>query len=73
MSVPEESEAFDVLAFLTKESQAASSVWGDIYRNRFLVSVVNPPVGLTPDQAYVEMHPGIDTDKLLESKLASSL
>ena len=49
LSVLDENEANEVITFLTQESRNAGSVWGDIYRNRFLKSVRNPPAALTPD------------------------
>ena len=43
MSVLDESEAKEVLLFLTKEGPIADSVWGDIYRNRYLLGLRDPP------------------------------
>lgn len=62
----DESEAQEVLAFLTQENQAAGSVWGDVYRNRYLASVSNPPLALTPDENQ-EFHPGLKGAQLKES------
>ena len=80
LSVMEEHKAQEVIEFLTQESLAAGSVWGDIYRNRFLASVRNPPSGLTPeanivpaadggDGSQLEFHPNIRAAKLQESCL----
>jgi len=61
-----------VITFLTQEGHSAGSVWGDIYRNRFLASVRSPPVALTPDEND-KFHKSIRVDKLKASCMQSSL
>ena len=68
----DESEASEVMAFLTQEARAAGSVWGDVYRNRFLASVRNPPSALTPDEGD-QFHESIKKTDLMESRMASSM
>ena len=67
----DEFEANEVILFLSKESQKAENVWGDIYRNKFLKSVKNPPSALTPNHGE-EFHSGLNAKKLRNSKLQSS-
>ena len=45
----DETEAAEVIIFFNNESLEAGSVWGDIYRNRYLASARNPPAKLTPN------------------------
>ena len=67
----DESEAVEVLTFLKQESRAAGSVWGDIYRNRYLASVRNPPSALTPAPNQ-EFHPNLKAAELKNSILEKS-
>ena len=68
LSVMDEFEANEVILFLSKESHKAENVWGDIYRNKFLKSVNNPPSALTPNHGE-EFHSGLNEKKLKNSKL----
>jgi len=43
LSIMDELEAQEVLSFRKRDSVVADNVYGDIYRNRFLASVCNPP------------------------------
>lgn len=72
LSVLDEFEAGQVVTFLAKEGRAAGSVWGDIYRNKFISSVRNPPAGLTPDDNG-SFHRVIKVGKLKASCLESTL
>ena len=49
LSVMEESEPGQVYVLMKKDAIIADNVWGDIYRNRFLASLRDPPDHLTPD------------------------
>ena len=57
LSVTEEHQAKQVISELYKSSQVANSVWGDIYRNKFLRSVKNAPEQMTPNERK-EFNPG---------------
>lgn len=45
----EESEPCQVYVLMKKDAIIADNVEGDIYRNRFLASLRDPPDHLTPD------------------------
>jgi len=49
LSVMEESEPGQVYVLMKKDAIIADNVEGDIYRNRFLASLRDPPDHLTPD------------------------
>ena len=48
------------------------SVWGDIFRNKYLASVRNPPNAMTPDENQ-EYHPNINETLLKNSVLEKSM
>ena len=64
-SVAEEHEANKVGFKLTKIKQCANNIWADIYRNKYLVTVQNPPSEMTPD-IINGFHPNIKMTKKLE-------
>ena len=77
MSVMDENEANQVMAFVTREANITGNVWGDMYRNTFLKSVKNPPNQLsrapgTCDGNPINFHPNINVEKLRASRLWSS-
>ena len=77
MSVMDENEPNEVMAFVAHEANITGNVWGDIYRNSFLKSVNNPPNQLsrypgTGDENPRNFHPNIDEEKLRASRLWSS-
>ena len=49
LSVMEESEPGQVYVLMKKDAIISDNVEGDIYRNRFLASLRDPPDHLTPD------------------------
>ena len=77
MSVMDENEANEVMAFVTHEANITGNVWGDIYRNTFLKSVKNPPNRLSREPGIGDdnprnFHPNINVEKLSASGLWSS-
>ncbi len=50
----------------------AGSVWGDIYRNKFIKFVSDPPEQLTPEYGR-DVHAAIKFDALRNSVLRSSI
>ena len=77
-SILDEFEAQEVLNFLTNSNRVAGNVWGDIYRNRFLDSIRNAPVQLTPqdcdqiqdlDDIVSRFNGPVNVDKLRKSPL----
>ena len=48
LSILDEYEAQEILAFIANDSKWVNQVWGDIYRNKFLDTIRNPPRDLTP-------------------------
>ena len=77
VSVLDEHEAHEVLDLIVKDSRAAGSVWGDIYRNRFLESLRDVPSSLTPAGDFINgeaiFHGSIMVETLKKSNLWESL
>ena len=57
---------------MTKDAVTAENVWGDIYRNRFLATLRDPPMELTPDYGK-DIHPAIKLDQLQKSRIWASM
>ena len=76
LSVMEENQVQEILQLLYKKSFAAGNIEGDIYRNRFLSSLRNPPQMLTPDGDFLNnqhaFHESIRVEELKESPLWES-
>ena len=72
LSVMEESEADQILVLMTKEANSVGNVWGDIYRNKFLNTLRDPPDRLTPGYGE-DIHPNIKYEELKQSKLWSTM
>ena len=72
LSVMEESEPAQIFVLMKKDAVIVGNVWGDIYRNRFLASLRDPPDHLTPDYGQ-DLHPSIKLDQLQKSKLWSTM
>ena len=68
LSVLDETEINDVLKFFAKEAKVADSVWGDIFRNKFLLSLKDAPKQLTPSNNE-DYHPSLKADEIRQSRL----
>ena len=64
----DETEINDVLNFFSKESKVADSVWGDIFRNKFLLSLKDAPKQLTPINNE-DYHPSLKADEIRQSRI----
>lgn len=71
-SISDESVAKEILVLETNEAVNASSVWGDIYRNKYIKFVSDPPEQLTPEYGR-DVHAAIKFDALRNSVLRSSI